>query len=65
MHNNAQLMSEICRKHISATDDGMIRVIGVDIEGITRYVFISPDSMEYEIGTMTLSAPGATLSIVG
>lgn len=42
----------------------MIRVIGVDIEGITRYVFISPDSMEYEIATMTLSAPGATLLIV-
>jgi hypothetical protein len=42
----------------------MIRVIGVDIKGITRYVFISPDSMEYEVAAMTLSAPGATLSIV-
>lgn len=49
---------------LSATEDGIIRVVGVDIEGFLRECFISPEVIQYEIVTVRLPPPGAQMTVV-
>ena len=49
---------------ISATEDGLIRVCGIDVEEIARECFIAPEAIQYEIAVVTMPPPGAQLTVV-
>ena len=49
---------------MSATEDGLIRVVGSDMDGLFRERFIAPEVIQYEIVTMKLPPPGAKLTLV-
>ena len=49
---------------MSATEDGLIRVIGADIAGCDRERFIAPEAIQYEIVTIKFPPPGADLTLV-
>ena len=41
----------------SATEDGLIRVIGVDIKGVLHERFIAPEVIQCEVATVRLPPP--------
>lgn len=49
---------------IAAKDDGLIQIIGEDIDGYARERFIAPESFQYEIVKMTVPPPDRKLTLV-
>ena len=49
---------------MSATEDGLIRVCGIDVEGFDRECFFAPEAIQYEIATIKVPPPGAKLTLV-
>jgi hypothetical protein len=49
---------------MSSTEDGLIRVIGADVDGFLRERFLAPEVIQYEIVTMKISRPVAQLTVV-
>jgi hypothetical protein len=49
---------------MSSTEDGLIRVIGADVDGFLRERFLSPEVIQYEIVTVKIPPLGAQLTVV-
>ncbi len=49
---------------IAAKDDGLIQIVGKDIDGYARERFIAPESFQYEIVKMTVPPPDRKLTLV-